>query len=222
MKRLQLAVSQSSSSLDPFLHTLAGQSLKAWFTSSDNKLLLNQLRQAGLKCCQEDPAAADIIPGVSEDRRAAAAAEAQQSAVSSAVKEAAAAPGSAAARPLEGVAVCVTGAFASGMSRDAVERFVKEMGGSFKRSVTRETHWLVVSTSTCNHIWCRLLAIVHTDVDFIAGLSIDRARHRCNVTCIVKLACFAWCASYAAARPDCDPKGSPAPPHIHPSLQWPA
>lgn len=157
MKRLQLAVSQSnSSSSDSFLHTLAGQSLKAWFTSSDNKLLLNQLRQAGLKCCQEDPAAGDIIPGVSGDGRPAAAG-AQQSAVSPAVEEAAATLGLAAARPplegsaaarqpLEGVAVCVTGAFASGMSRGDVERFVKEMGGLFKRTVTRETHWLVVST----------------------------------------------------------------------------
>lgn len=45
---------------DHFFSTLAGESLVAWFASSDNKLLLNQLRQAGLRCCQEDPGASEV------------------------------------------------------------------------------------------------------------------------------------------------------------------
>ena len=65
MKRLQLAVSQSDGTrLDSglALPEQAHDSLKAWFTSSDNKLLLNQLRLAGLRCCQEDPAAGQMVP----------------------------------------------------------------------------------------------------------------------------------------------------------------
>jgi hypothetical protein len=38
-----------------------GASLAAWFADAHNKLLLNELREAGIAVCQEDPAAADEV-----------------------------------------------------------------------------------------------------------------------------------------------------------------
>jgi hypothetical protein len=38
-----------------------GASLAAWFADAHNKLLLNELRDAGIAVCQEDPAAADVV-----------------------------------------------------------------------------------------------------------------------------------------------------------------
>jgi hypothetical protein len=38
-----------------------GASLAAWFADAHHKLLLNELRDAGIAVCQEDPQAADVV-----------------------------------------------------------------------------------------------------------------------------------------------------------------
>jgi NAD-dependent DNA ligase len=138
MKRLQLAVSSpsdhhnsSTTPADPFLQTLAGNSLRDWFANSDNKLLLNQLRQAGIRCCQEDPAAADVI--ISHQADADSAGGGGVSSSSSTV--------------LQGVSVCITGGIANSRfaNRDEMKAWIQSLGGSFKGGLTQGTDWLVVS-----------------------------------------------------------------------------
>jgi NAD-dependent DNA ligase len=46
---------------DPEISGQMGASLAAWFADAHNKLLLNELRDAGIAVCQEDPAAADVV-----------------------------------------------------------------------------------------------------------------------------------------------------------------
>lgn len=152
MKRLQLAASQSDTKRpcddepDSFFSTLAGQTLKAWFTSSDNKLLLNQLRLAGLACCQEDPAAAEVIPGAAEAARVEGPGSIPDDML-----------GYADVQPLEDITICVTGGFATPelQKREAVAQLIKDMGGIFKTSLTKDTDWLVVS----GVLWCVFVCV---------------------------------------------------------------
>jgi NAD-dependent DNA ligase len=160
MKRLQLAISSTgnSSSIsssggssdpffdtmagssDPFFDTMAGSSLKAWFASSDNKLLLNQLRQAGITCCQEDPTAGSFVPDDQADELALAAA--QQTGVSAGLPA-----GAGQQQPLQGLSICITGIIANPQfaNRKEVEDYITKLGGTFKNSLTKSISWLVVS-----------------------------------------------------------------------------
>jgi NAD-dependent DNA ligase len=161
-----------------------GASLAAWFAAADSKLLLNELRQAGLACCQEDPSAADVLGQQHADDAADGAAAAAGSAGSaaaggapcSAAAAAPRAPPPAAAggagpvradvKPLAGISVCVTGALrndALGGTRDEVAAAVARLGGDFRAGVTRATTWLVVSAlgrrlcAVCAHRACVVL-----------------------------------------------------------------
>jgi NAD-dependent DNA ligase len=130
-------VAGGAASLDPFFTTEAGKSLRAWFSSSDNKLLLNQLRQAGIRCCQEDPeaAAAVALPG----DKSSSSSTGGGSRGSSSLPQ---------AKPvLQGLTICITGPIAASQfaNREQVADFVTELGGQFKNSMTRTTSWLVVS-----------------------------------------------------------------------------
>jgi hypothetical protein len=58
-----------SAAVDPEISGQMGASLAAWFADAHNKLLLNELRDAGVAVCQEDPEAADVV---SEDGLSAA------------------------------------------------------------------------------------------------------------------------------------------------------
>jgi NAD-dependent DNA ligase len=142
MKHLQLAVSSpldphsSSTPDDPFLQTLAGSSLRAWFANSDNKLLLNQLRQAGICCCQEDPAAADVIISNQADSESAGNGDVSGNGRSGSSSTA-----------LQGVSVCITGGIANTKfaKREEVAEWIESLGGSFKGALTKGVDWLVVS-----------------------------------------------------------------------------
>jgi NAD-dependent DNA ligase len=146
-----------------------GASLREWFASSDNKLLLNQLRQAGIQCCQEDPTAADgiITPNVtgalsSEVKlpaafmKAAAAALAAKRGSSGSSGEKSASIGvgkssssssSSGKAVLEGLSVCITGVIADErfVNRQAVGDYITSLGGEFINRVNKITSWLVVS-----------------------------------------------------------------------------
>jgi hypothetical protein len=143
---------------------MAGSSLKAWFASSDNKLLLNQLRQAGITCCQEDPTAGSFVPDDQADEQAPA--EAQQAGASAGLPAGAGQP-----QPLQGLTICITGTIADPRfeNRKEMEAYITKLGGTFKNSLAQSTNWLVVSS------------VVHRSLD----------HHRCCCSCgpIRRLSC---------------------------------
>jgi NAD-dependent DNA ligase len=120
---------------------MAGASLRAWFASSDNKLLLNQLRQAGIRCCQEDPAAADVILSHPGDTTAAAGSSGSSSSSSGSSSD------SPRQQLLEGVTVCVTGGIAdpSFETRKEFGSWIQTLGGVFSEKLKKDTDILVVS-----------------------------------------------------------------------------
>ncbi|WIA35136.1 hypothetical protein OEZ86_003615 [Tetradesmus obliquus] len=148
MKRLQLAAngsapsSSSSSSntaaaADPEISGVLGASLAAWFADAHNKLLLNELRQAGVAVCQEDPAAAELV---AEDGLSAATIDVPGSipGISG--------PGQNDVEALSGVSVCVTGKCRRKVleSRYLQEGYIQEKGGEFHKAVKKTTTWLLV------------------------------------------------------------------------------
>jgi NAD-dependent DNA ligase len=56
-----VAAAANVATSDPEISGQMGASLAAWFADAHNKLLLNELREAGVEVCQEDPQAADVV-----------------------------------------------------------------------------------------------------------------------------------------------------------------
>ncbi|KAF8060461.1 ligA [Scenedesmus sp. PABB004] len=121
----------------PPIGGVLGASLAAWFSHADSKLLLNGLRQGGVACCQEDPAAAEA--------GGAAALEAAGAAPVPGGIPGLTGPGFRDVAPLEGISICVTGSLGAARlsRRELAASFIEDKGGEVHGSVKRTTRWLV-------------------------------------------------------------------------------
>lgn len=127
----------SSSSGDPEISGQMGASLALWFADADNKLLLNELRDAGVQVCQEDSAAAEAAVQQEESRNSAQVPGGIPGLTG---------PGFRDVKALEGISMCITGS----LMRDVVSKrlwaqaWVEDRGGEFHDNLKRGTTWLVV------------------------------------------------------------------------------
>jgi NAD-dependent DNA ligase len=141
------------------LSGVLGANLAAWFSHADSKLLLNELRQAGVAAVQEDPAALgfssaeealDTTHGLGVD------APAQNGRSSSSRRRSSSSSsnnnsdsGGGGAAPLAGVSLCLTGTLsAPGLERRTdAQAWAAARGALVHSSVRRSTNWLVAGTN---------------------------------------------------------------------------